>query len=72
MIRLSNWESHIERPDTDFPDYYKYFGDEPELLEVEPYTDDEIDEIVDYYAKTGPADPEYMEEVKAKWSSARD
>lgn len=24
--RISNWESHIERPDTDFEEYYKQFG----------------------------------------------
>ena len=39
------------------------FGDDPD-----EYEDVDVDEIVAEYCKMGPADPDYMEEVKAKWT----
>lgn len=32
--RISNWESHIERPNTDYEEYYKFMG-----WPVEEYND---------------------------------
>ena len=71
MPRLSNWEAHIERPDSDFSDYEKYFAD-PDRMgfgdDPDEYEDVDIDEIVEEYCKMGPADPDYMEEVKRQWT----
>lgn len=71
MARLSNWESHIEWPDSDFSDYEKYFSD-PDRMgfgdDPDEYEDVDVDEIVEEYYKMGPADPDYMEEVKRQWT----
>lgn len=67
-IRLSNYEvRHFERPDSSFPEYERYFGAEEDEI-FEPVDDYEMDKIVDYYAKMGPADDDYMEEVMQKWA----
>ena len=41
--------------------YMKRFGDDMELEDYDIY------EVVDFYAKMGDPDPEYMEEVRKKW-----
>ena len=54
-----------------FKDYEKYFSD-PDRMgfgdDPDEYEDVDVDEIVEEYYKMGPADPDYMEEVKAKWT----
>lgn len=73
MGKLSNWEGHFGVPDEYFADYYQIFdpddayrrafGEDPDELD-----DIDVDEIVDEYFKMGPADPEYMEEVRQQWA----
>lgn len=78
MGRISNWESHYGVPDSYFDDYYKVFG-KPEDREyylafgddTDELDDINVDAIADEYAKMGPPDEDYMQEVRRRWEPSK-
>lgn len=75
ITMIPNWYSHVERPDTSYPDRPTYIDDQDDMYfgyddfedEYETVSEKEMDDIVEKYYKMGPPDEDYMNEVKAQW-----
>lgn len=74
ITMIPNWYSHVERPDTSYPDRPTYLDDPDDMYfghdgfdDYVKYDDDYLNDVVDAYTKMGPPDEAYMDEVKEQW-----